>query len=86
MSCRKDFKPGTPVKILTELGTVFIGKVLGEAEIGAEKRDVKVEEEELFLVVKLTACTAPFKEGEIVFFNIDHIVAITVLCECHKED
>ena len=86
MSCKKDFRPGTPVKILTDLNTVFIGRVLGEAEIGVEKRDVKVEEEELFLVVKLTVSTSPFEEGEIIFFNIDHIVAITVICECPREE
>lgn len=81
---KKNFKHGKLVKILTDHG-VFIGKLIwyADEELG-DVRDVEFEEEETFIAIKLTVCTAPFKTGELVFFNVDHIVAITFLCECPK--
>ena len=73
ISTRFNFAPGVTVNILTVGGFVFTGELISETDTNGTTTDTTTGN---FLIIRLTASTAPFFAGQVVRISTDQIVAL----------
>ncbi|ACV60998.1 hypothetical protein Dtox_0034 [Desulfofarcimen acetoxidans DSM 771] len=76
ISSRFNFAPGVTVNILTNGGFIFTGELIDETNVTDTTTGTTTGTNGSFLIIRLTAATAPFVAGQVVRISTNQIVAL----------